>query len=183
MEATEIVISNRQEAETRADEIIMLQVQLDALKAQRELEAAKALKPIKEKYEPKIAAKGELALQKFNALQKWVETNRAEVLGASQSFKTTLAEVGFRWNPPALVPASGLTWENVLGRIKALKKFVTLKGGATMLFADRFIRITEAPAVDVLKKDIQADLVDDESRKEIGVVLKREERFYVAGKS
>lgn len=182
MSELEVSIScqSRSQAEYLAGEVVRLQAEIDQLDAERNRNAADAVEKVRLEYEPKLKEKGELALANFNAVKSWLEENRKEVLpGEVQSFETALARVGFQWTPPRLEPQTGLNWRQVLKRILGLKKSVKLEDGTKVSFVTRFVRIKREPNVDQLKKDILADLVDDESRKEIGVVVKRDENFYI----
>jgi phage host-nuclease inhibitor protein Gam len=180
-----IVAKTRSEAEQHAGDVVKLQAELDAIEAERDKRAAAAVEQIRLEYEEKIKAKGELALAKANAVQKWVEDHRAETFtGKEKSFETPIAKVGFRWGPPKLEVKAGLSWDDVLDRIKSAKKrFIKLADGTKISFLARFVRTKEEVARDQLKKDIQGKLLDEAlARKELGVTVAQDEMFYITAR-
>jgi len=92
----------------------------------------------------------------------------SEVKG--KTYEGPYAKCGLRLTPPAVKPLGRMTWERILTRILDLG------------WAKKYLRPLVHSIKDIDRELLASDKVDDTTRREIGVKLHQEERFWYEGK-
>ena len=135
-------------------------IQKDKLKAQMNIKLAE----IREKFEPQITQLESDLLEPVETLKVYAVEQRKNWDGKSTELANCV--IGFRTNPASVSKTKGITWEAIVGLIKANK---VLK---------HFIKVKE----DVDKASILKEYGDVKIAKQlqaVGVVIEQEECFYV----
>lgn len=126
------------------------------------------LAAVRQQYEPDITAIDSYMTDEVGVLESYAIATRDE-WGSKKSLELGGCVIGFRTNPPSLSKKKGITWDYIVGLMKANK---VLKP---------FIRVKE----DVDKTALLKQQTDDKLMKQLaslGVTVKQEEQFYVDAK-
>jgi phage host-nuclease inhibitor protein Gam len=119
---------------------------------------------IREKYEPDITQiDGEME-EYSEVLQVYALEQRKNWDGKSIELANCI--IGFRTNPPSVTKKKGLTWEGVVGLLKASKVLKT------------FVKVKEDVDKSAILK-VQADQKIMKALSLVGVTVEQEEQFYV----
>lgn len=120
-------------------------------------------KSIKEKYEVLIAEQKGKREPLLEAVESFFRDHESEVQG--RSWEGVYGKCGLRLTPPALKPAGKMTWERVLSRIIDLGQ-------------RKFLRPLVHSVRDIDRELLASEKVTDEQRREIGVKMEQDERFW-----
>lgn len=111
-------IKSRAEMESLVGDICELKISEAKIKADMDAE----IKAVRDDYESDMSGVSDRLNVNMQTAQQWAELNPSE-FGKLKSIDMTHGVVGWRIGNPTLKPRSGLTWDNVVERIKQMTGF------------------------------------------------------------
>jgi phage host-nuclease inhibitor protein Gam len=121
---------------------------------------------IKERYGARIKAQEDQKKEVLELLERFFVAHETDSEVKGKTYESNFGKCGLRMTPPAVKPIGRMTWERVLTRIIDLG------------WAKKYLRPLVHTIKDINRELLASKEVDDITRKEVGVKLHQEERFW-----